>query len=178
MRAKKKTSLKNAPAEDVEEIDDEQVDDDDLEEGKQITPKLVGNFIRMWPRAIFNTPVEASGQRGKRRLIARDIKELDQPGVYILYRDDVPYYVGQAKVKLRSRLRAHANSVGSLRSYFWNYFSAFLVKDPSHIEEVEAILIAAMPSVITNGAKPKLPRIKMDAPTRKVMRELRANGHY
>jgi predicted GIY-YIG superfamily endonuclease len=178
MTVKKKTSLKNAAVEDVEELDGEPIEDDEFDEGSQITPKLVGKFIRMWPRAIFSTPAELKGERGKRPAIARTIRALELPGVYILYRDDVPFYVGQTKGKLRSRLRAHANGVGSLRGYFWNYFSAFLVKDPSHIDEVEAILIAAMPSVITNGAKPKLPREKMEMATRKVMRELRRNGHY
>jgi hypothetical protein len=178
MTVKKKIPLKKTVIEDIEEIDDEQIDDDALEEGSQITPKLVGKFIRMWPRAIFSSPAESKGVRGKRPAIARTIQALELPGVYILYRDDVPCYVGQTKGKLRSGLRAHANGVGSLRGYFWNYFSAFLIKDPNHIDEVEAILIAAMPSVITNGAKPKLPREKMGIATRKVMRELRRNGHY
>jgi predicted GIY-YIG superfamily endonuclease len=177
MTVKKKIPLKNAVVEDVDELDDEPIEDDELEEGSQITPKLVGKFIRMWPRAIFTTPSDLKGERGKRPSIARTIQALEQSGVYILYRDDVPFYVGQTKGKLRSRLRAHANGVGS-RGYFWNYFSAFLVKNPSHIDEVEAILIAAMPSVITNGAKPKLPREKMGMPTRKVIRELRRNGLY
>jgi hypothetical protein len=178
MTMKKKIPLKKAAVEEVEELDDEPIEDDELEEGSQITPKLVGKFIRMWPRAIFTTPSESKGERGKRPSIARTIQALDLPGVYILYRDDVPFYVGQTKGKLRSRLRSHANGVGSLRGYFWNYFSAFLVKDPSHIDEVEAILIAAMPSVITNGAKPKLPREKMGVPTQRVIRELRRTGHY
>ena|SRR5665213_643830 len=178
MPVKKKIPLRKSVVVDVEETDDEQVDNDDLEEKSQIIrPKLVANFIRMWPRGIFSTPAEAVGQRGKRPLVARNIKELDKPGVYILYWDDEPYYVGQAK-NLYGRLRTHANNVGSLRGYFWNYFSAFLVKNKNHIDEVEAILIAAMPSVITNGSKPKLPRKPMDAATRKVMRELRRNGRY
>ena len=122
---KKKIPLKKAAVEEVEELDDEPIEDD--EEGSQITPKLVRKFIRMWPRAIFTTPPELKGGRGKRPSIARTIQALDLPGVYILYRDDVPFYVGQTKGKLRSRLRAHANGVGSLRGYFWNYFSAFLV---------------------------------------------------
>lgn len=177
MSVKKRIPSKNAAVEDTEELEDEQLDDDDSEEGSQITSKLVEHFIRMWPRAIFNTPAEGNGQPGKTATVARTIKKLDQAGVYILYRDDEPYYVGQAK-NLRRRLRAHANTVGSLRGYFWNYFSAFLVKDPSHIDEVEAILIAGMPSVITNGAKPKIPRLPMNPATRKIMRDLRKNGHY
>jgi hypothetical protein len=102
---------------------------------------------------------------------------LKKPGVYILYRDDVPFYVGQAK-KLRSRLRAHARGVVSSKTYFWNYFSAFVVENPNHINEVEAILISAMPSVITNSSKPKLKMEPIGEPTRSLMRDLREKGHY
>jgi hypothetical protein len=126
----------------------------------------------MWPRAIFNTSVKIEGHRGKQPSIAMTIKELERPGVYILYRDDQPFYVGQAKGKLRSRLKAHANGVGGSRNYFWNYFSAFIVENPRYIAEVEAILISAMPSVITNSSKPKLHKVPLDGPTRKLMHEL------
>ena len=171
MPQKKKTER----AEDVE--DDELVEDDDVEDGKVISSKLVGGFVRMWPRAIFTNSAEPTGQRGKAPMIARTIDELNDPGVYILYRDDRPYYVGQAS-NLRKRLRSHANSVGSLRGYFWNYFSAFVVKDKNQMDEVEAILIAAMPSVITNGAKPKLHRVPMSPTMRNLMREQRKKGEY
>jgi len=129
----------------------------------------------MWPRAIFDT---LSKKPGKRQSIARTLPILDEPGVYVLYRGDQPFYVGKAEGKLRSRLRAHANNVGSSKNYFWNYFSAFIVRDPRHISEVEAILISAMPSVVTNSSKPKLSRVKMDAETREVMRQLRIRGNY
>jgi hypothetical protein len=55
MTVKKNTPNKNAAIRDVEDVDDEPIDDDE-EEGSPITPKLVGKFIRMWPRAIFSTP--------------------------------------------------------------------------------------------------------------------------
>ena len=106
----------------------------------------------MLPRAIFYEP-EIDGQKGT---IASKIPELKEPGVYILYRDDVPFYVGKTEGKLFGRIWTHANGVSSTRSYFWNYFSAFIVKDRRNIAEVEAILISAMPSVITNAARPKL----------------------
>jgi len=162
---------------DESEIEDELgvIDADDPDEArKPISAQLVTQFIRMWPRSIFNT-LAKDGHRGS---IASTIEELKKPGVYVLYRDDVPFYVGQAKGKLRSRLRAHANNVGSVRSYFWNYFSAFIVENPSHIDEVEAILISAMPSVITNSSTPKFDWVRMEEPTRRLMRELRAKGHY
>lgn len=162
--------------------DDDQGDDsididvEDPEDGNQVTANetvLVSNFIRMWPRAIFHTPVN-DGRKGS---IAHWIPKLAESGVYILYRDDVPFYVGQAK-KLRTRLRQHANGVKSSKTYFWNYFSAFLVKDPSHIKEVEAILISAMPSVVSNSSKPALERVPMDDPTKHLVMDLRKKGQY
>jgi hypothetical protein len=155
---------------DVVDSDDESIEGDaeDSEEGNVLSASvLVSKFIRMWPRAIFDTPLNVGGKVS----IASSIKELDSSGVYILYRDDVPFYVGKAK-KLRSRLRKHASGVVSLKSYFWNYFSAFVVEE-SHIAEVEAILISAMPSVITNSSTPTLKKVPMEAPIRRLMRELR-----
>ena len=154
-----------------EELDD--VDADDTDEGeKPIQTALVSNFIRMWPREIFNTP-EGDGRKGS---IASRIDELKKPGVYILYRDDVPFYIGQTKKKLRSRLRTHASGVVSLKSYFWNYFSAYIVEDPGNIDEVEAILISAMPSIIMNSATPNLKKVHTRESIRKLMRELRKRG--
>jgi hypothetical protein len=159
--------------EDSDELDGVDAGDPE-EEGPILSGQLVKKFIRMWPRSIFSTPV-GDGRRG---MIASTIPELKMPGVYILYRDDVPFYVGQAKGKLRSRLRGHANNVGPLRSYFWNYFSAFVVENPGHIAEVEAILISAMPSVITNSSTPKFVRAKMEEPLRKLVRRQREQGLY
>jgi hypothetical protein len=170
----KKTKVSKPVSVDDEDFEEEgvDVDIDEPEAGqKPIQTDLVSKFIRMWPRAIFDTP-EIDGQKSS---IASKIEELKKPGVYVLYRDDVPFYVGQAKKKLRSRLRSHASGVVSLKSYFWNYFSAYIVEEPSHIDEVEAILISAMPSVITNSAKPKLPMVPMRESTKKLMRELRKN---
>jgi hypothetical protein len=168
------------PVDEVEDIEDDLTieDADDPEDGTTLeNPVLVKRFIRMWPRAIFNTTVKVEGHLGKHPTIASTIKALKKPGVYILYRDDVPFYVGQAK-KLRSRLRAHARGVVSSKTYFWNYFSAFVVENPNHINEVEAILISAMPSVITNSSKPKLKMEPIGEPTRSLMRDLREKGHY
>lgn len=163
-----------------DEEEEEMLDDDDPAElgtGKQVLSGV--GFIRMWPRAIFTTSSEGQGKRGKPPAIARTIPELDSPGVYILYRDDQPFYVGQTKGKLRSRLRSHATNAGSIRSYFWNYFSAFLVHDDEgKIDEIEAILIAAMPSALSNGAAPHLHRLPMGKATREVLRSIRSTGRY
>src|SRR6516164_7671669 len=63
----------------VEEVDDGAIEDsDDSEEGSQITPKLVGKFIRMWPRAIFHTPAKGNGAKGKKPSIAKTLEVLDE----------------------------------------------------------------------------------------------------
>jgi hypothetical protein len=107
-----------------EDVDSKDEDYEDPDEVQGPTKKdIVSEFIRMWPRAIFDTQ-ETEGQKGS---IASKVKELRKPGVYILYRDDVPFYVGKTEGELFSRLWRHAIGVLSPRSYFWNYFSAFIV---------------------------------------------------
>lgn len=115
---------------------------------------------RLWPREIFD----------REKAFVRNLPILNEPGVYVLYRDDVPYYIGQAK-RLRSRLSWHANVVGSRYHNFWNFFSVFVAKDPAERSQIEAILIAAMPTA--NSAKPNLDRQKIPVLVRKMMRELR-----
>jgi hypothetical protein len=160
---------------DLEGKDLGEVDDEDPEENQGPTRKnIVSKFIRMLPRAIFDFP-EIEGQKGS---IASKIKELEGPGVYILYRNDVPFYVGKTEGKLFDRLWQHANGVSSTRSYFWNYFSAFIVKNRRNIAEVEAILISAMPSVITNAARPKLQKVRKGISTIELMRKMRKTLHY
>src|SRR3954468_18260007 len=63
--------------------------------------KPVSTYARMWPREVFDC-------RNGNRLLVKELEVLSQPGVYVLYRDDVPYYVGKA-AKLRKRLWSHAN---------------------------------------------------------------------
>src|SRR6266852_4705455 len=103
-------------------------------------------YARKWPREIFD----------REQAFARRFEILDNPGVYVLYRDDVPHYIGQASV-LRSRIRRHATLAGSRYYPLWNYFSVFVRKDPSRRREIEAILIAAIAPTL-NGANPKLAR--------------------
>jgi hypothetical protein len=69
----------------------------------------------------------------------------DKPGVYVLYRDDVPYYVGQA-IRLRGRMRNHACIPGTRYHNFWNLFSAFVIRDQRRRDEIEGIRIDAMPT--------------------------------
>jgi hypothetical protein len=113
--------------------------------------KIIGKYVRMWPRGVF--------YRGEsEKVLARSLDFLNGPGVYILYRNDVPYYIGQA-TKLRSRLWSHARRPDHRYFHFWNFFSAFTVIEKGFRNEVEGILIASMPTA--NSAKPKLEREPM-----------------
>lgn len=110
----------------------------------KITTRI--QYARMWPREVF--------YQGREFL--RDDPQLAilrQPGVYVLYRDDVPYYVGKA-TRLKSRLWDHANLPGTSYYNFWNYFSVFVPEDPNARNQIEELLIAAMPTEYR--ARPKL----------------------
>lgn len=119
---------------------------------------MVSGYARMWPRAVFHTKA-LSEDGGRERILGRQLEFLQRGGVYILYRDDTPYYIGKAD-KLRKRLILWATRPTSPQFHFWNYFSAFAVEDPQERDELEGILIASMPGV-NNGAKPKLPNTKL-----------------
>jgi len=118
----------------------------------------------MWPRELFDIKDKKGG------LIIVGLKDLHQPGVYILYRDDHPYYVGRA-TKLLSRLHAHANMSGDTYFNFWNYFSVFVVPDRKHLSEVEGILIASMPTA--NRSVPKVARMKLPNKLVKILKKRR-----
>ncbi len=89
----------------------------------------------------------------------------------MLYRDDIPYYIGQA-AKLRSRLRRHATAAGGRYYNFWNFFSVFVIEDPKSRNEIEGLLIAAMPTA-ANRMEPKLPREKFPRRIREMLRKIR-----
>jgi hypothetical protein len=122
----------------------------------------------MWPREVFDATVQTDS--GRKTPVARTLENLKQPGVYILYRDDIPYYVGQAK-RLRGRLWRHAMNPNSRLYNFWNFFSAFVVLDQKRRDEIEAILIAAMRNA--NSAKPKMERDKLPKNVARLLRDIR-----
>lgn len=124
---------------------------------------ITEGYVRMWPRALFER------FEGERAMRASSLDFLRGPGVYVLYRDDKPYYIGQAQ-RLRNRLYGHARRPDSRYYHFWNFFSAFAVKNKKLRDEVEAILIAAMPTA--NSAKPKLLKEKMPAQVIKLLHEI------
>ncbi len=115
--------------------------------------KLVTGYVKMWPRELFDIR-----QQNTNRLIlnmpkfSREIEILRSPGVYVLYRDEHPYYVGKAGRRLIWRLQTHANVRTDTYFNFWDSFSAFAVQK-EYLDEVEAILIAAMPTA--NSSKPR-----------------------
>jgi hypothetical protein len=55
--------------------------------------------------------------------------------------------------------------------YFWNFFSAFVVLDRAKRDEVEGILISAMPTA--NSARPKLPKEKLPKEVIEMVRKIR-----
>jgi hypothetical protein len=121
------------------------------------------HFFRMWPRALFHM------KEGKQVLI----ENLVQPGVYVLYRDDVPFYIGKTGKPLFKRLKTHALKPNARRYNFWNYFSAFEISDPTHRDEIEAILIAAMPAA-ANSSRPKIARMPLDRHAAKLLNTVQA----
>ena len=125
----------------------------------KVSELLIG-YTGLWPREVLEAP----------DLFSEVKEKLCTPGVYVLYRDDVPYYIGQAAGPLYRRLRSHARKTTGRRYYFWNFFAAFVVPE-EHINEAEAMLIAAMPTA--NSAKPKISPIKLSLQTRNRLKEIR-----
>jgi hypothetical protein len=121
---------------------------------------VVKKAAQMWPRIVFDFEGKAT------------VKEcLSEPGVYVLFRDDVPYYVGKTAKKLFRRIRAHATKTRDRYYHFWNYFSAFVVPNAKHRDEVEGILIASMPTA--NGAIPRIKRIQLPINVNQLMHRMR-----
>ncbi len=133
--------------------------------------QIVEEYAHMWPREVFDCLVPDENSKKKRKLV-RGLELLDKPGVYVLYRDDVPYYVGQA-IRLRGRMKSHASVPGARYHNFWNFFSAFVIPDQRRRNEIEGILIAAMPTA--NSAKPRLKKAKFPLAVRKMVRNIRRN---
>jgi len=121
---------------------------------------VVKEAAQMWPRIVFDFDDEGT--------VA---KCLSEPGVYVLFREDVPYYVGKTDIKLFRRIRAHATRTRDKYYHFWNYFSAFIVPNAKHRDEIEGVLIASMPTA--NGAIPKIQRILLPKNVNNLMHGMR-----
>jgi hypothetical protein len=124
---------------------------------------LVTSYARMWPREVFDRAVAVKDPRRRKLTLARTLEILRKPGIYILYRDGVPYYIGKA-TKMRNRLWQHAWNPKTRHYNLWNFFSFFVVENPDQRDEIEGILIAAMPTA--NSARPKLPREQLPKKSR------------
>jgi hypothetical protein len=132
-----------------------------------VKPGLVSGYARMWPREVFDRIISVDG---KNKMLAKHLDILENHGIYILYRDGVPYYIGKA-TKLRTRLLRHAWDIHSRHYNLWNVFSFFVVDDLGRRDEIEGILIAAMPTA--NSARPKLPGERMHKRIAMMLQELR-----
>jgi len=126
---------------------------------------IVTGYAKMWPREIFDAKTGQS-------LLARGCEFLREKGVYILYRNEHPYYIGKTERSLFGRLRGHAIKPEARYYNFWNMFSAFAVPDRTKRDELEAILIAAMPTV--NSAEPKLNKMRLPREVVQFQKNLRA----
>ena len=131
------------------------------------TNRICANYVKLWPRALFDRPADT-----RKGSLLRSVDILEKPGVYILYRDETPYYIGRA-VNLRKRLWQHANRPNDRYYNFWNYFSAFVIESDA-VDEIEGILIAAMPTA--NSASPKLPGERIPKAVAKAMHEIRQSS--
>ena len=117
------------------------------------TGSIVTNFAELWPREVFDL------REGKNRVLESEFyDQLNYPGVYILYRDDVPYYIGKTEKSLYNRVYQHANKPDAKYYRYWNYFSVYVVEDVELIDDVEGILITAIPAA-ANSSKPRIPKI-------------------
>lgn len=128
------------------------------------TQKIVTEYGRMWPREVFDI-------LENKTLVIKALSALQQPGVYILYRDESPYYIGKTTKTLFSRLHSHSNISNDPYFNFWNYFSFFVVPQRNHVDEIEGILIASTPTA--NIALPRLHRVKLPNAVAKVLRGVR-----
>ena len=124
--------------------------------------RLIRQWADMWPREVCDFP-----SLDRKKLY---IRTFDYPGVYILYREDIPYYVGQAQ-HLGERVWVHANNPEDRYYNFWNMVSMFVVKDKKLIDDLEAILIAAMPTA--NASEPRMRRMSLPKHVRDTIRRAR-----
>lgn len=125
---------------------------------------LVSEYAKMWSREIFDL-------KSGRKLVFRREKDLLQPGVYILYRDDHPYYIGKTSGHLFERVWAHANQPKDRYYHFWNFFSAFVIPEKRLRDEVEGLLIAAMPTA--NNSNPRIRKIPLPLEIARLLRRMR-----
>jgi hypothetical protein len=114
---------------------------------------IVVQYASMWAREVCDLRGE-----GSRKSFIKDTPELQKPGVYVLYRDEQPYYIGKS-TRIGKRIWQHACHPRARYYHFWNMFSAFVVKDKKYLDDVEGILIATFPS--GNSSTPRIPKVRL-----------------
>jgi hypothetical protein len=116
------------------------------------TKPMIAAYIQKWPRTVYNL------KDGNQPLESIREKLRQKPGIYILYQNSQPYYVGQAR-NLWVRIRKHATNQNAKHYQPWTHFSAFIVNDIQSIKELEGLIIAAFDTAVVNGAKPRMTKI-------------------
>ncbi len=124
---------------------------------------VITEYAQMWPREVYDI------KQGKGPIESLRVALHDKPGVYVLYRDDHPYYVGKTKGSLWRRIRVHALNPKERYYNFWNFFSAYVVPNSHHIDEIEGVLITAL-ATTANSANPKIRRIPLPADIVKILK--------
>lgn len=71
---------------------------------------IVKEYARMWPRELFYKLGPNESGKGKDVLRFKGLAIVNEPGVYVLYRDGIPRTMLGRPRLLRKRLWAHANS--------------------------------------------------------------------
>ena len=103
---------------------------------KMKSATLIGQYGEMWARNTKNIN-SVPGQ-----------KEGGQ-GVYILYDGSMPVYIGRGNIV--SRLLEHRRSkrLGEM----WDHFSWYVLKEPAHMHDIEALLLRMLPSYLRHLAR-------------------------
>jgi hypothetical protein len=125
---------------------------------------IVSKYAKMWPREVFDI-------KSGNKLLEELRGLLSSPGVYVLYGDDQPYYVGKTAKAAFQRIWQHANRAKDRYYNFWNFFSAFAVNQKACIDEIEGILIAAMPT--DNRAVRRIEKIYLPKKVARLIRDQR-----
>jgi hypothetical protein len=128
---------------------------------------IVKGYAKMWPREVFH----AKPRRGTGVLAAQLDFLTKEKGVYVLYIDEKPYYIGKSGDSLFARLKSHAMNPRMRYYNFWNYFSAFAVPGEDGRSELEGILIAAMPTA--NSSKPRMNKERLPKEVAALMKKLK-----
>jgi hypothetical protein len=102
--------------------------------------QLIEEYARMWPREVFDCLIPNQDGKKKGTKLVKGLELLNKPGVYVLYRNEIPYYIGQA-APLRGRLRHHASYPGARYHNFWNFFCAFVVPTRDDGMKLRAFLL-------------------------------------